>query len=329
MAGTTRSRDALELCRRARPEVPADRVSADTPVAQALLEAILSTPIRSGSTAGRSPSRRRARALVGLIGSAVAAGVAVAAVALTGSGPPAGPDVTAAGPRAALVDVVPIAETSSTALAQSGRAHMAFELQAGTPLAQRGTSDVTWSGPDIEMTVHIEAHDAQPASDASTRVVDGTRYSFIGPKDGPGQWVRAGDPAPPNGGQLFDADPRTLLSVLDPAARFTEVGTETVNGVSARQLHATAVDQVPVVGLGLYPDTDDTVVTHLDLWVGPDDVVQRMDLGLRRTEAKVADAGGGTPAPSVSHDSTYSVTFFDLGAAITITAPPDAVEAEK
>jgi hypothetical protein len=321
MARATSGRDALELCRSACPEVPADRVSPDTPVAQALLESILSTPMRAGAAAGLSASRPRARALIGIVGAAVAAGVAVAAVTLTTSGPSAGPD--------ALVDVAPIAETSSAVLGRSGRAHMAFELQAGTPLAQRGTSDVAWSGSDIEMTVHIEGDDTRPASDASTKVVDGTRYRFVGPKDGPGQWVRATDPAPPEGGQLFDADPRTLLTILDPAARFTEVGTETVDGVEARHLHATAVDQVPVVGLGLYPDTEDTELTSLDLWVDPDDVVQRMDLGLRRTDTKVTGPSGGTAPARVAHDSTYSVTFFDLGAAITITAPPDAAEAGK
>src|SRR5215510_6424322 len=105
MARATSGRDVLELCRSACPEVPADRVSPDTPVALALLEAILSTPIAAGPAAGPSPSRHRAPALIGIVGSAVAAGLAVAAVALTSPGPSAGPDVTAGGPRAALVDV--------------------------------------------------------------------------------------------------------------------------------------------------------------------------------------------------------------------------------
>jgi hypothetical protein len=71
------------------------------------------------------------------------------------------------------------------------------------------------------------------------------------------------------------------------------------------------------------------VDTHLDPGVGPDDVVQRMNLGPRRTDSKTDDGRGGERAESVTHDSTYSVTFADLGAQITIAAPPNAVEAGK
>jgi hypothetical protein len=118
-------------------------------------------------------------------------------------------------------------------------------------------------------------------------------------------------------------------SILDPAARFTEAGTDRINGVPARHLHATAVDWLPGLDLGLWPDMANTPVTHLDLWVGPDDGVQRMDLGLRRTDSKADDGPAEQPAESVTHDSTYSVTFADLGAQITIAAPPNAVEAGK
>src|SRR5262245_21954908 len=179
------------------------------------------------------------------------------------------------------------------------------------------------------MAVHVANRDGQSASDASTRVVDGVRYRFMGPKDGPGHWVRDSEPAPPGSRPRFEADPRTLLSILDPAARFTEVGSESVGGVPARHLRATALDRVPVLDLGLYPDTENTVVTGLDLWVGTDDVVVRMDLGLRRADAKAADPSGGPPPAAAAYDSTYSVTFSDLGAPITITAPADAVEAGK
>jgi hypothetical protein len=77
------------------------------------------------------------------------------------------------------------------------------------------------------------------------------------------------------GRQLFDADPRTLLSILDPAARFTDAGTGCINDLPVRHLRATAADDLPAPDLGLQPDTADTSVTRLDLWVGRDDVVGR------------------------------------------------------
>jgi hypothetical protein len=109
---------------------------------------------------------------------------------------------------------------------RSGRAHVAFELQSGTALVQQGTNDVAWSGDDIAMTVHIEASDGHPASDAWIKRVDGASYSYVGPKGGPGRWVRDPGAGSAGGRQLFDADPRTLLSILDPAARFTDAGTD-------------------------------------------------------------------------------------------------------
>lgn len=99
--------------------------------------------------------------MIAVIGSvAIAAGAAVAAVELSDSGPHA----TVDSPRTAPVDVTPIAKSSSAAVRRSGRAHVVFELQAGTPLAQQGTNDVAWSGHDIEMKVHIEANGANTES---------------------------------------------------------------------------------------------------------------------------------------------------------------------
>jgi hypothetical protein len=51
----------------------------------------------------------------------------------------------------------------------------------------------------------------------------------------------------------------------------------------------------------------------------------------RRIDTKAGDgpAGQPAPAPGVAHDSTYSVTFSDLGAPITIGARSNAVETGK
>jgi hypothetical protein len=316
MDRATRASNALELCRAARPEVPDDLLSPHGPAAQALLEEILSMPIETQPaetqptrTRETLPRRRRARPVIAI---AASAGVAALLAIVV---------VNAGGPRPALANIARVAETSNAALDGSGRAHVTFDLQTGTPFAQQGTNEVAWSGRDIEMKVHIGAHDDRPESDAWTKTVDGESYSFVGPKGQEGHWVHDTDASGTNGRELFDADPRTLLSILDPAARFTDVGTERIDGVETRHLHATAVDELPVVNLGLAPDAMNTSVTSLDVWVGADDVVRRLDLALRRIDTKTA---GGQPTASVSFDSTYSVTFTDLGAPIAITAPADA-----
>jgi hypothetical protein len=316
-----RRSDALELCRATRPELPADLLSPHGPAARALLEEILAMPVDTPLTETEPappppspspvPPPRRLRLRPAVVIAAAAVVAAVAAVGALGTG----------APRPALADIARVAETSNAALAGTGRAHVAFDLQAGTPLAQQGTSEVAWSGSDIEMKVHIEAQGERPASDSWTKVVGGERYALVGPKGQPGHWVHRTGAGGPPGGALFDADPRTLLAILDPAARFAEVGTDRVGGVETRHLRATEVDELPVVDLGLAPDTRNTSVTSLDLWVGADDVVRRLDFGLRRTDTKTGP--GGQPLAGVTFDSTYSVTFSDLGAPITITPPAD------
>ncbi len=83
--------------------------------------------------------------------------------------------------------------------------------------------------------------------------------------------------------------------------------------------------------------------TRLDLWVGSDDVVQRLDLVTERSETRVVGERRARqpgqpvtvippPDPSrtetVPRRSSYSVRFFDLVAPVTIEAPADAVEVE-
>jgi hypothetical protein len=88
-------------------------------------------------------------------------------------------------------------------------------------------------------------------------------------------------------------------------------------------------------------------VERLELWVGPDDVVRRFEFDLRSREtrqnsgarARLVEKPDGTvtkeidpafPGKTVTETqlTSYAVTFFDLGEAITIEAPKDARRVE-
>jgi hypothetical protein len=83
-------------------------------------------------------------------------------------------------------------------------------------------------------------------------------------------------------------------------------------------------------------------VKRLELWVGSDDVVRRIDIGLENTEThrsggltRVTRNPDGTYSKEIdpahpgeevttTHRASYSVRFFDLGSPITIEAPANA-----
>jgi len=107
----------------------------------------------------------------------------------------------------------------------------------------------------------------------------------------------------------FDVDPRRLLEVLDPAADFTVVGEEEMDGRTVTHLRASDPDALSDLdldlGLGSLGKAD--VVEALDLWVDTDDVVHRIDVATtwnaRSPEFLFSDIGAsynepGSPCPA-------------------------------
>lgn len=304
--------DVLQALRAERPAVPVERCEPDP----AVLAAIVGRP--------RHRSRRPL---------AVAAVVAVVAGAVLAGGN--GVDVS--GPEPVAADIAHIASTSQAAFTSSGRALVDFHVAKGTVAEQRITGTVSFSGDDVEMVLAI-APGRGPAFEARNRTVDGHFYLYDA-----GRWVRDTNAAGTRGADMFSADPRTLLGALHPGAAFEVVGTETVDGVELRHLRATRVDQLPTLNLSMGP-MDPKEVRTLDVWVGADDVVRRLDIGTVQVMTRdphvatiiVREPNGEMrkateppdPARMITTEvaSAYSLRFTDIGAPLTITAPPGAVD---
>jgi hypothetical protein len=211
----------------------------------------------------------------------------------------------------------------------------------GAPTEERVSGTVAFAGDDLEMRLHFDAVAGRgDGFDAENRTVGGEFYLLDGPPRAQ-RWYHDTNASGSRGSDLFNADPRSLLGVLAPAAAFTEV--EPADAAGVRHLRATRVDQLPALNLSLGP-IDPHDVNSLDVWVGADDVVRRLDVGLLHTEARtqtttvmVRNADGRmtkqtlppssrTPTQTVEIRTAYSVEFTEYGTPVTITAPAHAVE---
>ena len=245
-----------------------------------------------------------------------------------------GVSVTPAPPAAA--DVRQIA-TSSAAALRSGRALLTYVGSAGEVTEQRVTGTIAFAGDDLEMVMQFAPVAGRGSGfEAQNRTVDGTFYLYDGPPDAR-RWYR--DTASTSRGtELFTVDPRSLLELLHPAVAF-----EVVEPGVVRHLRATRLDAMPSLNLSLGP-LDPAHVRALDIWVGRDDVVRRLELRLLQVETVAQPPIGITKTPdgkveqTVRADATeletvtrevrssYSIAFTDVGAPVSIVAPAGAVD---
>ena len=265
---------------------------------------------------------------------AVPVGLAMMVLAVTGAllmwntVPAPGPVQTRILPQ---TDITLVSARSEEAMARSGRARISYVSNEGSVAEMRVDGLIEFTGKDVAMRLKFAGVHGRPGFVAENRTVDGHFYLLDGV---PGQqrWIH--DVGATTGGDPFSIDPRNLLKVLDPSADFETVD---VDG-DVRHLRARSLDDIPEMNLGLGPSSE-AEVTNLELWVGSDDIVQRLDFTYDITEdlggpMYVKDENGnrkrftppsGTP-DSHTYSSSYSVVFFDVGAAIKIEAPADAVE---
>ena len=247
------------------------------------------------------------------------------------------------------MDIELIAQRSKAALSRTGHATVRFDA-AG----QRGTTDLSFAGDDVEMAVHFDAMIAdRPGFTAENKTVGGEFYLLDGPP-GAKRWYHDTNSSGQRGTEIFNADPRTLLSNVSPAAGFETVGREVIDGETTTHLRATTLTGLPSFNLALGPIPGASIV-GIDLWIGHDDVTKRIDLTTQqrvetfdRTKAPViekskdgtitiTDTAGkktvirqGQQMPAFAmttelQSSTYSVVFSAIGQPVTITAPAAAI----
>ena len=288
----------------------------DTAAPMHLVDAIVATDVAPART------HRLRRPLAGLAAVAAIAIIA-AAISTRGSHP---------------IDIALVASASRAAL-DSGRATVDFASNTHGGLNQSGTEKISFSGDDVEMTIDFASDGRSPGFQAQNKTVDGEFYLLDGPI-GLEHWIHDTNASGMSRKDIFSLDPRTLLDLLSPSADFEQVGE--ADGV--RHLRARSVDGVPVLNLGLGP-TDGQDTSGLEVWVGRDDVVQRIDLAYDTTEvsehsgalAKIVRHADGTVTKEIdpAHPghrevyrthSTYSARFTDVGAPIAITAPTDSTD---
>ncbi len=308
---------------------------------------------RLGATLSRHPGRLAAT--VAAAAAVIAAAAAVTATNLTG--PTANPKIIL---TAAMVRHV--AAESRIALASDGRVEISYrDTQAGV-LQDYGSDDITFSGKNWNdaFTQTLPASGGHPADTqfAINRIVNGQAYYYIKGQTDKLEWYHDTNPA--NHPDLAVPDPRTVLSVLEPSARFEIVGYPTVGGVRLEELRATVLSHLP--DLETMPDIQPGErVTSMEVWVDRRGVVHRMSFSLEQTvfvaplrtlpgrlkhpitrmgyastlqkverlvrmsrkrAAENRAAGAGRPEVEVT---LYTVSFLDIGQRQLITAPAHSI----
>lgn len=206
-----------------------------------------------------------------------------------------------------------VTSASRHAIAHSGRATIAYRQRLDGKLQVSGLDTVTYSDENWNDVIsqRFPAVNGQPAhvQGAIDRIVNGQFYLGDQDKNGRVRWIHevqaSGHPA------TQVPDPRTVLSVLKPSAKFTVVGHKTVGGVRLTELRARKPGQVTAV-----PDLLDQGpgrISYLTVWIDQHHVVHQ--LTVRNGKAN----SDGTPVTMVT------VTFTKIGMRQVITAPRHAV----
>jgi hypothetical protein len=237
-------------------------------------------------------SRRRARRTLATRVSLVAAPAAAAAVAAAlivpgiggGAAPgtrPSGP-VSSGPPRPAVLTaatVKQVASQSRRAMARSGKATIFYRMSDNGKITGSGSDRITFAGHNWNdvITQSFPASNGVRASTqtAINRIVNGQLYLHIAGPDNRVRWYHDTNPA--GHPSIRIPDPRTLLSLLSPSAKFQITGHRDTGGTRLTGLRATAIPRLrPLNWLpGAAPGAH---VASLTVWVDAHHVVHQMSL---------------------------------------------------
>jgi hypothetical protein len=236
---------------------------------------------------------------------------------------------------------------SSTGTAQVTQA----TSQNGMPQSSQSVA-VTFDGPNIDERITVEPEppgSAKPFT-ADDRLVDGQFYIDTPGPSGVTEWLHDTNSVNDVTSMQFP-DPRTLYGTLGSAGRFVVVGATTANGTTLTHLKALDPGALDTAQLGSLADGS---LTSFDIWIDPDDVVQRMAFSsavtahvchVDFTSSKLKQLAERTRLGHLSSPalqaaakrefescgpqttmSSVTVNFANLGEPESVTAPPGAVD---
>lgn len=177
-----------------------------------------------------------------------------------------------------------LASASRSAMAFSGRAVIRYTDTQNGALQDSGTDDITFSGKSWNDALwqRLPASGGQPATTqfAINRIVDGRFYLYAKGQTDRLEWYR--DTNPGGHPSFTIPDPRTLLNLLRPSARFEPAGFRMIGGMGLRGLRATDVSHLP---LAMLPDLQPGEhITALEVWADGHGIVHQMTVTAEQIE---------------------------------------------
>jgi hypothetical protein len=230
-------------------------------------------------------NRRRARRTLATRISLVAAPAAAAAVAAALIVPGIG-GAAPGTPRPAVLTaatVKQVASQSRRAMARSGKATISYRESYDGTFTGAGSDRITYAGHNWNDVISqsFPARGGEPASTqtAINRIVNGQLYLHIIGPDNHVRWYH--DTNPDGHPSVSIPDPRTLLGLLNPTAKFQVTGHRQVGGTRLTGLRATATPGLRP--LGWLPGAEPGArVMSLMVWVDAHHVVHQMSLRITK-----------------------------------------------
>jgi hypothetical protein len=230
----------------------------------------------------RRRSRRSLRLHVSIAGLTAVATAGVVAAALLATGGNNGNRPTKKFVLAA--EVHQIAKASRHALEHSGRVKITYRETSNGAFNGSGSYDITFSGRNWNSILRMKLRASEGTAFAINRVVDGTSYNYFEGRDGRLRWFHSrNNPGHP---KLTVPDPKTLVRLLNPSAKFEIVGHKVIRGLRLTELRATGSPRLPALN-GLPGVERGARVPNLTVWVDSKHVVHQMSL--RVTQHHIAN----------------------------------------
>jgi hypothetical protein len=184
----------------------------------------------------------------------------------------------------------------------------------GIPLTADGVAKFGDQGADVDVTSNT------PAGPVQVVILGGDVYTKGLGQGAPGKpWTKNAGAAKNIASALKQSDPRLAIKMFADVGTLKQVGTETVNGVSATHYSIT-VDLAKVAQQ--HPDLADVLNLLIKQGVKTQDVQLWVDSQKRPVRIVTSGQLPNPAKPGTKIESKQTVDFTDWGAPVTIQAPP-------